>query len=734
MFKRIKSRMLFRAFLIIVPLVSITYHFGVENHNILSMLALIFTPTILLVTNFITKPINRIQKIIDSNLSELSLNQEDMSNLSELEKLEKSFVFLVDLNRKHVNDILENERRISTMLDSIDIGIVEIDGDTRMIININQYCSDLIGLDKEDVIGKMYCYELICCHNKTKQCSLSSSDDYSKIHSECTAINRKTGQMIQVMKNAVKIPVSNRSNIVESFVNITERKKREEELNKARKRADEADAGKTSLLKKVCHDIGNRMSESVGLASIMKKIPGLPDICHIRLNQIIDSLKVMDNSLQLMRDGTMLITGHSKIHLDSIDLKEFIRSHVNSFISGIEEKGLQFILDLPEDCHLRHNCFILTDAAKLDAIICNLIGNAKKFTKSGSITWKMEILNETKHVIKIRFSIIDTGIGIADEDQEKIFQIYEQANEDIQKEYGGTGQGLAIVRSYVQMLGGDIELTSIVGKGTCFTFDLEFEFPVYVPKLKMDITPTELSSIRVLAADDNPIIRDILTDVLNDIGVDYIIVDSGESVLNLLENEFFNFIFLDIQMDGISGVETAKRIRENYNTPIIAMTANFADDDIEEYKDSGINDCIGKPFDAEKIKSIIIKFKDSQVLDVEKIRYMYTIDLYLSLVKKFIKEFEKSYEDLVHIENSDIITDELITKFVRVCHTLKGSSSIMYADNIRHLCYMLEKKGHKKEFHREEDKKHIRFLIDKLGEECLHFLKHLNENFKLEDN
>jgi PAS domain S-box-containing protein len=361
MFKKIKSRMLFRAFLIVIFLISLSYLFNITNHKVLSLIALVLTPMVLFVTSFITKPINKIQKIIDSNLNDLSLNHDDLSNLSELEKLEKSFISLIDLNKKHVKDILENERRISSMIDSIDVGIVEIDGNNRIVINVNQYCSELLGIPKEDIIGKMYCYNLICCHDKNIPCSLGNSDDYSKVHKECTTYNRITGKKIQVLKNAVKIPVSNSSNIVESFINITDRKRREEELAIAKAKADEADAGKTNLLKKVCHDIGNRMSESVGLAGIMLKIPSLPPEIHSRLNQIIDSLRVMDNSLQLMRDRTMIMTGQSKIHLTSVDLKEFIKVHVNSFISGIEEKGLKFILDISEECQLRKNCYVLTD-------------------------------------------------------------------------------------------------------------------------------------------------------------------------------------------------------------------------------------------------------------------------------------------------------------------------------------------------------------------------------------
>ena len=693
-------------------------------------------PIIIGLVNHLVGPINRIQKIIDENL-----DSGVFENSSELEKLEKSFTHLLNLNKKYTRDILENERRITSMLDSIDVGIVEIDGDTHRIVNINQYGCDLLGVTKDSVIGQLFCYQLICTHENSDTCSLKNYEDYESFRKECSAFNHVTNKHLQVLKNVVKIPVNSHSNIIESFIDITERKVREEELAVAKSIAAAADEGKTNLLKKVCHDIGNRMSEGVGIANIILKMPNLPTECIIKLNEIIDSLKVMDNSLQLMRDKTMLITGQSKIRIDSIDLIEFIRIHASSVRVGIESKGIKFNLILSDDLTNEDKCFISTDAAKLDAIIVNLIGNASKFTKEGSVTWRVETTEKNSEKMKVKFSIIDSGIGIAEHEQEKVFEAYEQANEDIIKEFGGSGQGLAIVRNYVRMLGGEIKLFSKVGKGSIFSFELEFKLPESKPITKTDdVTQEELNSLYILAADDSHIMREIMNDIFIDLKVNYKIASSGEEVIEIMNHEYFDFVFLDIQMGVISGVETAKKLRENFNNPIIALTANYSDLDIDEYQSQGINDCIGKPYDASKIKSVIIKYKDRHVLNVEKVKEQYKDSLYVKLFYSFKKEFKENYQylqdflDIPEIDGFEIEDiDEQMLNFKRHAHTIKGIAASLHTDSIRHICYLLEKKAERKELKRNEDKEQCRKLLELLQKSYEHFTIHFKENFEPEE-
>lgn len=702
-----------------------------------AMLSII--PLVGILSYVLIRPIRRIQRDIQTRIKDIT-GKDIAVGGSEINKLEESFQILFELNKKYTSSIRENERRVTNLIDTIDVGIVEIDGNSHIVINVNQYGADILGRTKEDIIGKRYCYELVCSHADASTCSLLGADNYASVHKECTIRNHETGERIQVIKNAVRIPVNTHSNIIESFIDITERKIREEELAIAKVKADAADEGKTNLLRKVCHDIGNRMSESIGIASIILKIPNLPEDVYTKLNAIIDSLGVMDNSLQLMRDRTMLMTGQSKLRLESIDLKEFIRVHVNSVISGMEAKGIQFYLDVSNYLTERRKFFILTDAAKLDAIIGNLIGNAKKFTKEGSVTWKIEIISETETEVNIRFSVIDTGIGIAPHEQSKVFEVYEQANEQIQKEYGGSGQGLAIVRSYIQMMGGDIWVESELGKGTSFTFELTFQRPEYVPKIIHDtLTVEDMRSLSILAADDSPLMRTVLEDKFGELNLKCVVVSSGEEVLALMADRFFDFVFLDIQMEGISGVETASKIRKEYNTPIIALTANYSELDQEDYLAHGIDDCIGKPYESKKIQDSIVRYRDKQVIDVETVHVQYKPELYKSIVNAFKVEFVNNYDAMLSMmtaPDGDAFETELtpddIKEFEKRAHTLKGAGATVYSDNIRHIAYLLEKKAKSKNLHRESDRSQCRFLLKQLKDAYEHFLRHLIE-YKLID-
>ncbi|NNK27641.1 MAG: response regulator, partial [Flavobacteriaceae bacterium] len=211
-------------------------------------------------------------------------------------------------------------------------------------------------------------------------------------------------------------------------------------------------------------------------------------------------------------------------------------------------------------------------------------------------------IDEQDGLYNIRFEVEDNGIGITKEKQEHMFESFSQGSIQINRKYGGTGLGLSIVKGLMDILKGKIYLTSELGKGTTFYFELPLEHSTEVIKSQKteyfkDVSELELSNIKILVVEDNKINQMITKKILNKMGLNCEVVDNGESAVEKVKSVDYDVVLMDIHMPGISGLEATKRIRSfNKELTIFALTAVTIEDKMHEFDEAGFDDIISKPF------------------------------------------------------------------------------------------------------------------------------------------
>ena len=262
---------------------------------------------------------------------------------------------------------------------------------------------------------------------------------------------------------------------------------------------------------------------------------------------------------------------------------------------------------------------MLGDPLRLRQILLNLLSNAVKFTKEGTITIFIKVLDEDAEKIKIEFSLSDTGIGIPANKLKNIFNSFEQASQETSRSYGGSGLGLAIAKQLVETQGGNISVTSKIGKGSTFVFTLSFMKVNTIAikqteeeqKLIQDETATKSFTkiIKVLVAEDVALNQLLIKIILMDFGFDFDIATNGKIAIELLQKNKYNIILMDLQMPEMDGFETTNYIRNKMKStiPIIALTADVTTIGLANCTAIGMNDYISKPIDEKLLYSKIMK-------------------------------------------------------------------------------------------------------------------------------
>jgi CheY-like chemotaxis protein len=317
------------------------------------------------------------------------------------------------------------------------------------------------------------------------------------------------------------------------------------------------------------------------------------------INDVLDMSKIEANKLEL-----------APINFNIEKMLQKIIT-INNF--RIEEK--QQILSVNIDDNVPR--FVTGDDQRLAQVITNLLSNAVKFTpEGGNIYLNLSLIGETEGICELRIEVIDSGIGISREQQEKLFTAFGQAESGTSRKYGGTGLGLVISKRIIELMGGNIRLESELGKGARFIFTIKVQCNEKIAEnLKKDqkkyqtITEDIFVDKRVLIAEDVEINREIFISLLENTGLLIDCAKNGKEALDIVtENpEKYDIVFMDLQMPQMDGLEAARRIRsfESENNrrqiPIVAMTANVFKDDIEACLEAGMNDHLGKPLDIEKL-------------------------------------------------------------------------------------------------------------------------------------
>ncbi len=383
-----------------------------------------------------------------------------------------------------------------------------------------------------------------------------------------------------------------------------------DELEIEKERAQLADKAKSQFLATISHEMRTPLNGVVGLTELLTDTELNREQQEL-VKSLTYSTKMLHSLIVDVLDLTMIENEKVILEKNESHIHEVVSELIELFEHRAEAKSKKVQLYFKYDDNIPEKVF--GDSTRVRQVLINLINNAIKFTREGSVTVNVELIDSTPNSARIKFSVIDTGIGISEEDQKSLFNKFFRANSGLMIE--GTGLGLAISKKLVELMGGTIQACSTPGKGSTFSFELPFEIceSPFVPVMDEEETSVAIDALKILVVDDVLVNQMVLEKMLNHIGVNDIeVVSNGKEAVDKALETVYDFIFMDIQMPVMNGTEASAIISEFYagkKLPrIIAVSADIMNADLKNYEKVGILEFLSKPLSIDKLAELFNKY------------------------------------------------------------------------------------------------------------------------------
>jgi len=398
------------------------------------------------------------------------------------------------------------------------------------------------------------------------------------------------------------------------FLKERQLKRTNKELAAAKERAEASERLEHQFLANMSHEIRTPMNAVLGMTTLL-----LDTTLSQKQRDYLEAIQTSaDNLLVVIND----ILDLSKLQAGKMEL-EHIPFRTHEVIDQVldlmrfkaESKGITLTQEISESAPAA----VVGDSARLSQILTNLVSNAVKFTDKGSVSVHVSAIAAGERKMMVRIAVRDTGIGIAADKQKTVFDSFSQAETETTRKYGGTGLGLTISRTLVELMGGSIEVTSELGRGSEFAITMPFEVvaeeSLVEPERTVHLDAATLRGLRVMLVEDNEYNQIVLADTLRSMIPEVMleIASNGHQAIALLQAFNFDLILMDVQMPEMDGIEATQYIRTHFtrskrDIPIIALTASVIKSELDRCMAAGMNDCVPKPFKQDELFRVIGKY------------------------------------------------------------------------------------------------------------------------------
>ena len=536
-----------------------------------------------------------------------------LEKLAESEQLNIALDQKIKENERTQRLLRKNEIMLSGVISSA-LDAIVITGAYGHIIHWNQAAVEIFGYTEKEVKGRTLLETILPLsydHSHWNGFPGFQQNDVTPMlnqRHELTAV-RKSKEEFPIELTVTAIVDESESYYSAFIRDISSRRQREQELVQMKEKAEQAAKAKSQFLSVMSHELRTPLNAVIGITHLLLQSQPREDQQE-DLRTLQFSGESLLHIINDILDFTKLDSG--KIELSAIDfnLRELTQSLYQSFSYKAREKNIVFDVEYDD----RMPFFVKGDNFRLSQVLNNLISNAIKFTHEGFVKLKVEMVESKGMHFITRFSVIDSGIGIPEEKQEKIFEQFTQADSDTTRLYGGTGLGLSISGRLVELMGSSILVSSTPGKGSSFTFTLDLlqghhSDPNAGLAKVVNKSNDAFKNKLILLAEDNVFNANIARRFITGWGAQLEVVVDGRQALDFVTRRKYDLILMDVQMPVLDGFACTRKIRKHFkDVPILAITASPKNEIINEIMACGMNDFVSKPFKPNELRSKLLEY------------------------------------------------------------------------------------------------------------------------------